>query len=127
MTVSILRLDHLVLTVRDIDKAIQFYTTVLGMKLETFGQGRKALCFGQQKINLHVFGKEFEPKAKQPTPGSADLCLISNAPINEIIETLEAMKITIEEGPVQRTGAIGKITSVYIRDPDSNLIEISNY
>ena len=127
MKVSIIRLDHFVLTVRDIEKTIAFYTQVLGMQLETFGQNRKALIFGQQKINLHLFGKEFEPKAKQPTPCSADLCLITDISINEVIKIFKALNISIEEGPIQRTGAIGPITSVYIRDPDSNLIEISNY
>lgn len=97
MAISILRLDHLVLTVRDIDKTIQFYTTVFGMELETFGQGRKALRFGQQKINLHVFGKEFEPKAQQPTPGSADLCLISETPINKLSKHSKRRKLPLKK------------------------------
>ncbi|MFM1654655.1 VOC family protein [Brevibacillus sp. B_LB10_24] len=122
------RLDHLVLTVQDIDKTIHFYTRVLGMEEETFGAGRKALRFGEQKINLHEAGKEFEPKAKQPTPGSADLCFISDGmKAEEILAHLHKHQVPVEEGPVRRTGALGPIQSVYIRDPDQNLIEISHY
>lgn len=119
-------LDHLVLTVRDINASIEFYTSILGMKEVTFGQGRKALKFGQQKINLHVHKNEFEPKACTPTPGSADLCFITQHPITEWIEYLTDKRIKIEEGPVLRTGAKGKLNSIYIRDPDYNLIELSN-
>ncbi|ULL16188.1 VOC family protein [Paenibacillus sp. H1-7] len=121
------RIDHIVLTVRDIGAAIRFYTEVLGMEPVEFGGSRKALVFGQQKINLHEAGKEFEPKAKLPTPGSADVCFITQTPLEEVLMQLEAMSVPIEEGPVKRTGAIGDIVSVYIRDPDDNLIEISNY
>lgn len=122
------RLDHFVLTVRDLDVTVDFYTRVLGMELVTFGaQGRKALSFGSQKINLHVAGKEFEPKARTPVPGSADVCFITAMPIAEVQAHLAAHGVTVEEGPVPRTGAVGPITSVYIRDPDGNLIEISNY
>ena len=121
------RLDHFVLTVRDIEKTCEFYSRVLGMEIVTFGQNRKALKFGQQKINLHQFGREFEPKAAAPTPGSADFCLITDIPIPKVVEHLQACGVKIEEGPVQRTGAVGPITSVYIRDPDDNLVEISNY
>ncbi|TYR78655.1 VOC family protein [Priestia megaterium] len=125
--VKIERLDHLVLTVTNLDKTCDFYRTVLGMKVITFGTGRKALQFGDQKINLHKSGKEFEPKAKRPISGSADLCFITNVALTDVITHLTNCKVTIEEGPVSRTGAMGPITSVYIRDPDGNLIEISNY
>lgn len=121
------RLDHLVLTVKDIDATCAFYTKVLGMELVTFGEGRKALKFGSQKINLHLAGKEFEPKAKSPTPGSGDLCFIASIPLQDVISHLNACRVDIVEGPVLKTGATGPIQSVYIRDPDYNLIEISNY
>jgi len=104
-----------------------FYEKILGMEVVTFGNNRKALRFGAQKINLHCFGNEFEPKAEQPTPGSADLCLISETPMSKITKQLEENDISIIEGPVKRTGAMGSILSVYIRDPDQNLIEVSNY
>jgi catechol 2,3-dioxygenase-like lactoylglutathione lyase family enzyme len=119
-------LDHLVLTVASIDESCDFYARVLGMGVETFGEGRKALAFGNQKINLHRAGHEFEPKAKRPTPGSADLCFISNTPLDDVIAHLKAERVVIEEGPVRRTGATGPILSVYFRDPDQNLIEVSN-
>ena len=121
------RLDHLVLTVRDIAATCDFYSTVLGMEVVTFGAGRKALAFGQQKFNLHEAGREFEPKADRPTPGSADLCLIADDSLAEVIDHLRACGVPILEGPVQRTGALGPITSVYFRDPDQNLIEVSTY
>jgi catechol 2,3-dioxygenase-like lactoylglutathione lyase family enzyme len=121
------RLDHLVLTVADIDATVDFYTRVLGMRAETFGAGRRALRFGRQKINLHQAGREFEPKAARPTPGSADLCFISDVPLDEVQRHLAACGVAVEEGPVDRTGAIGPIRSVYLRDPDDNLIEISTY
>jgi catechol 2,3-dioxygenase-like lactoylglutathione lyase family enzyme len=127
MQIMIDRLDHIVLTVADIHKTVQFYTTVLGMKEVSFGEGRKALTFGKQKFNLHQKGNEFEPKANTPTPGAIDLCLISVTPISEVVTLLETSGVTIEDGPIQRTGATGKILSVYFRDPDLNLIEISNY
>jgi catechol 2,3-dioxygenase-like lactoylglutathione lyase family enzyme len=120
------RLDHLVLTVADIDATIAFYTSVLGMEVVTFGS-RKALRFGEQKINLHQAGKEFEPKAAHPTPGSGDLCFITKAPLEDVISYLQAAHCDIELGPVVRTGAAGTIRSIYLRDPDLNLIEISNY
>ncbi|QGG51783.1 VOC family protein [Lysinibacillus pakistanensis] len=120
-------IDHLVLTVKNIDETCTFYTEVLGMNIVTFGEGRKALSFGQQKINLHEVGKEFEPKATKATSGSADLCLITDFPLSEVVNHFNKLGILIEEGPIKRTGAVGPITSVYIRDPDGNLIEVSNY
>ncbi|MBO8162272.1 MAG: VOC family protein [Brevibacillus sp.] len=121
------QIDHLVLTVKDLDVTCSFYSMVLGMQIVTFGQGRKALQFGEQKINLHQVGQEFEPKALHPTPGSADLCFITDVPLIEVIDHLQACAVQIEAGPVKRTGARGEILSVYIRDPDQNLIEIANY
>jgi Lactoylglutathione lyase and related lyases len=120
------RLDHLVLTVSDLQRTIAFYEKVLGMKVVRFGEGRYALHFGRQKINLHERGREFEPKADTPCPGSADLCFIAGTPLEEVMRHLENCRIAIEEGPVERTGATGKIRSVYVRDPDRNLIEIAN-
>jgi len=120
-------LDHLVLTVHDIEASCAFYARVLGMEVVTFGAGRKALAFGSQKINLHQQGNEFEPKAEQPTPGSADLCFITDVPLVEFIEHLHTFSVPILEGPVSRTGAVGPIESVYFRDPDANLIEVSVY
>ncbi|MBS0650640.1 MAG: VOC family protein [Verrucomicrobia bacterium] len=122
-------LDHLVLTVADLEKTVQFYTSILGMTLEEFGERRerKALRFGNQKINLHLKGKEFEPKAKTPLPGSADLCFIAQTSIEEVQSILKEKGIPIEEGPVKRTGATGPILSIYLRDPDGNLLEVSNY
>ncbi len=123
----ITRLDHLVLTVTSIDDTVDFYSNALGMVATRFGDGRHALMFGQQKINLHEAKHEFEPKARHAVPGSADLCLITTAPMLEVIEHLEKMQIAIEQGPVERTGALGPIESVYFRDPDGNLIEVSRY
>lgn len=124
---SISHIDHIVLTVENIEATVKFYTQVLGMEEVTFGQGRKALGFGNQKFNLHQKGKEFEPRAANPTPGSIDICLITNTPISSVVTHLRNLDVKIEEGPVQRTGAQGPITSIYLRDPDSNLIEVSNY
>ncbi|MEV6860098.1 VOC family protein [Streptosporangium subroseum] len=121
------RLDHLVLTVADLEAAVDFYTRILGMTPITFGDGRRALAFGQSKINLHQAGQEFEPKATHPIPGSADLCLITTDPLEQVITELTAHGVPIEEGPVRRTGALGPIDSVYLRDPDGNLIEIGVY
>ncbi|MGI9887143.1 VOC family protein [Vibrio chagasii] len=120
-------LDHLVLTVNNIEITIDFYQRVLGMKPIQFGEGRWALSFGNQKINLHQQGKEFEPKAKHVQAGSADLCFITNTPIDEVFDHITGQGVIIEEGPVERTGAVDKITSIYLRDPDRNLIEVSNY
>ena len=124
---QIKNIDHFVLTVASIDKTCSFYEKVLGMKVEIFGAGRKALMFGNQKINLHEVGKEFEPKADKPTNGSGDFCLISEIPLEEVISHLKACEVEVEDGPVSRTGACGPITSVYLRDPDLNLIEVSTY
>ena len=121
------RIDHLVLTVRSIETTCEFYSRVLGMRIVTFGAERKALAFGVQKINLHQSGREFEPKAGNPTPGSADICLISANPLDEVIAHLISCEVPILEGPVTRTGATGPIQSVYFRDPDQNLIEVSSY
>ena len=118
-------LDHLVLTVADIGRTRDFYERVLGMEPVVFGEGRHALAFGAQKINLHEAGQEFEPKASVPTPGSADLCFLTNASVAEVVEHLEANSVEIIEGPVRRTGATGPIMSVYFRDPDGNLLEVS--
>ncbi|MET0550483.1 MAG: VOC family protein [Xanthomonas sp.] len=119
-------LDHLVLTVADIEATCAFYARVLGMRVVSFGEGRKALAFGEQKINLHRHGREFEPKARMPTPGSADLCFLTATPLAQVAEELHAAAVPIEDGPVQRTGARGPILSLYFRDPDGNLIEVAN-
>lgn len=124
---NIERIDHLVLTVRDIQKTCYFYSRVLGMQVVTFRQGRKALVFGRQKINLHQVGNEFDPKASIPTPGSGDLCFVTKTPIEVVIEHMSTQGIVIELGPIERNGAVGSIESIYIRDPDGNLIEIANY
>jgi catechol 2,3-dioxygenase-like lactoylglutathione lyase family enzyme len=124
---KIKNLDHLVLTVSDIEATCLFYEKVLGMEVVTFGNNRKALKFGSQKINLHPLGNELEPKAEKPTSGSIDLCLISETSMEMITKHLEENDVLVIEGPVKRTGAVGPIISVYIRDPDQNLIEISNY
>ena len=125
--ININRLDHLVLTVKDIDKTVTFYTEVLGMKKEIFKESRVALKYGNQKINLHQLGNEFEPKAKNVKEGSADLCFIIDTPILQAKKYIESLNIEIEEGIVNRTGATGEIESIYLRDPDMNLIELSNY
>ncbi|KGQ34214.1 glyoxalase [Gallibacterium genomosp. 2] len=123
---KITHLDHLVLTVKDIDISVAFYQK-LGMKKQIFLGGRVALQFGQQKINLHQLGKEFEPKAKLVQAGSADLCFIVSEPLEQVLSYLKEQNLSIEAGIVERTGAVGKIHSVYLRDPDGNLIELSNY
>ena len=124
--VQIDSLDHLVLTVADVESTCAFYRRVLGMEVITFAGGRKALAFGRQKINLHPHGREFEPKAARPTPGSGDLCLLTRVPLAEVVAHLQAERVPIIEGPVARTGANGPILSVYFRDPDGNLIEVAN-
>ncbi len=119
-------IDHLVLTVRDIESTCKFYTQILGMRVVEFAGNRKALSFGKQKINLHQQGREFKPKAGKPTAGSADLCFLADTDLSKIITHLKKQQITIIEGPVQRTGATGALLSIYFRDPDDNLIEIAN-
>lgn len=124
---KIAHLDHLVLTVRDVERTVDFYRRVMGMKKVTFRGGRIALGFGDQKINLHESGREFEPKAAQVQPGSADLCFILETSVDEAVKQLNDLGVDIIAGPVDRTGAAGNILSVYFRDPDGNLIEVSNY
>jgi catechol 2,3-dioxygenase-like lactoylglutathione lyase family enzyme len=121
------RIDHLVLTVQNIEVSCAFYTKILGMKVVAFKGGRKAVVFGNQKINFHESGNTFDPKALRATPGSADLCFIVNDPLTKIVGHMDTCGVKIIEGPVQRTGAMGPMTSIYIRDPDQNLIEIAVY
>lgn len=121
------RIDHFVLTVADLAATQRFYCDGLGMELVTFGEGRHALAFGQQKINLHIKGRELEPKAKTPMPGSGDFCLISSEPVETWMTHFAQLGIAIELEPSPRTGATGPIRSIYLRDPDRNLVEISNY
>jgi len=121
------RLDHLVLTVADIEATVAFYECALNMRRERFGEGRVALRFGDQKLNLHQAGRELDPKALRPTPGSADLCFIATVPLQTIQAALARANVTVEEGPVPRTGALGPIRSLYFRDPDGNLLEVSVY
>ncbi len=122
------RIDHIVLTVRDIERTCEFYSDVLGMKTVAFGEeGRKALWFGAQKINLHQAGNEFEPKAESPGPGSADLCFVARGPLEGVVSHLMARDVEIIHGPVKKEGALGTMKSVYFRDPDGNLIEVSSY
>ena len=120
-------LDHIVLTTVDEDACVRFYTDVMGMALETFGGGRKAFRFGNQKINLHVKGREVEPRAHLPVPGALDLCFIASVPLDDVIARLGSLQVPIIEGPVMRTGATAKLRSIYLRDPDLNLIEISEF
>jgi catechol 2,3-dioxygenase-like lactoylglutathione lyase family enzyme len=121
------RIDHVVLTVKDIQQTCDFYENVLGFEVVVFKQGRTALHFGEQKLNLHQRGNEFEPKAAAPTPGSVDLCFIAETPIETVRCELEAKGVSVEVGPVEQIAAVGKLLSVYLRDPDHNLIEIANY
>lgn len=123
----LVRIDHLVLTTANVDACVDFYVNGLGMRLERFGEGRMALALGQQKINIHEQGREFEPKALKPTPGGLDMCFVTAMTPDEVMQRLDAAGIRIEEGPVRRTGALGPIMSVYVRDPDGNLVEISSY
>jgi catechol 2,3-dioxygenase-like lactoylglutathione lyase family enzyme len=123
------RIDHFVLTVADVDATCRFYVTALGMQVVRFGTAEKprvALAFGQQKINLHAAHAIPDPNVLKPTPGSADFCLITSTPLADVVAHLKAHSVAIIEGPIRRTGATGPIDSVYIRDPDLNLVEISN-
>ena len=117
-------IDHLVLTVSDVDETCRFYSRVLGMEPITFSSGRRALRFGSQKLNLHAAGAEIEPHAAMPVPGSADLCLLTRAPSADVVAHLEACGVEVEQGPVEREGAAGLLSSVYFRDPDGNLVEV---
>ena len=125
--IGIDRVDHLVLTVRDVEATCAFYERVLGMTSVTFSGGRRGLAFGTQKINLHQAGREFEPKAARATPGSGDFCLISAVPLDAVIAHLRACGVPLLQGPVTKTGALGPMQSVYFRDPDGNLVEVSVY
>ena len=127
MAIVIDRIDHIVLTVFDIDRTIDFYSRVLGMEPVTFAGGRRGLAFGRQKFNLHQAGREFEPKALKPMPGSIDLCFITETPLADVMEHVRSCGVKIAEGPVPKTGATGPMSSIYVRDPDGNLVEISNY
>jgi len=121
------RIDHFVLTVKDVAATCAFYERVLGMEVVTFAGGRKGLGCGENKINLHQQGAEFVPHAQTPVPGSADFCLITRTPLGDVIKRLKTNNVAIEQGPVQKTGALGPMMSVYFRDPDMNLVEVSNY
>ena len=121
------RIDHVVITANDVERTLDFYTRVMGMEAITFAGGRRGLAFGRQKINLHQAGREFEPKALKPTPGSMDLCFITETPLQEVVARLKENGVVVADGPVQKTGALGPMMSVYFRDPDGNLIEVSNY
>ncbi|MDX1812833.1 MAG: VOC family protein [Gammaproteobacteria bacterium] len=127
MNFAIDRIDHIVMTVRDIDATVRFYCEALGMTRVTFGEDRTALTFGNQKINLHPLINDITPIASQPAPGALDICLITDSPISTVVDELRQKNIDIELGPVQRQGAQGNITSVYLRDPDGNLVEIGHY
>ncbi len=127
MPIIIDRLDHLVLTVKDIQATREFYEDILGMEMRSFGNNRFALHFGNQKLNLHEANNPIDPNVRHATPGSADLCLITETPIAEVISILESKQIPIIAGPGERTGAIGVLHSIYVYDPDDNLIEIANY
>ena len=121
-----LRIDHVVLTVRDIGRTLEFYERALGMTAVTFGEGRRALAFGDQKLNLHQAGREFEPKARTPVAGSADICFTTDTPLDQVVADLAAAGVAVELGPVDKTGARRPLRSIYFRDPDGNLIEVAN-
>ncbi len=127
MAIAIDRIDHIVITAFDVERTLDFYQRVMGMEPITFAGGRRGLAFGRQKINLHQAGREYEPKALKPTPGSIDLCFITETPLADVAAHLKACGVVIAEGPVEKTGALGPMMSVYFRDPDGNLIEVSNY
>ncbi len=127
MTLPLVRaIDHFVLTCGDVEATVAFYERALGMTAETFAGGRRALSFGDQKINLHQAGAEFTPRAERPVPGAGDFCLLSDVPVAEVAEHLAMLGIDVIEGPVEKTGATGPLTSIYFRDPDGNLVEVSN-
>ena|SRR5947209_4169162 len=121
------RIDHVVFTVQDVDTTCDFYSRALDMEIVTFGAGRKALQFGQCKINLHQRGREFEPTAEHPAPGTQDICLVTHTSMSKVVEHLDSVGVEPIEGPVPRTGALGPIESIYLRDPDGNLVEIACY
>lgn len=127
MALAIDRIDHVVLTAHVVDRTIEFYSRVLGMEPVSFAGGRRGLAFGRQKINLHQAGREYEPRALTPTPGSLDLCFITETPLEEVVAHLKAEGVVIAQGPLEKTGALGAMMSVYFRDPDGNLVEVSNY
>jgi catechol 2,3-dioxygenase-like lactoylglutathione lyase family enzyme len=127
MPIAIDRIDHIVLTAFDVQRTLDFYSRVLGMEPITFAGGRRGLAFGRQKINLHQAGREYEPKALKPVPGALDLCFITETPLEAVIAELRSQDVAIAAGPVAKTGALGAMMSVYFRDPDGNLIEVSNY
>ena len=120
------RIDHIVLTVADLETTIAFYERALGMEAVSFGEGRRGLAFGDQKLNLHQAGREFEPKARRPTPGAIDLCFTTDVPLEDVAAHLRRESIEIEHGPVDKVGARRALRSLYLRDPDGNLVEISN-
>ena len=120
------RIDHVVLTVADVERTISFYQRVLGMTAVTFGEGRRALAFGDQKLNLHQAGREFEPKARRPTPGAVDICFTTDVPLDDVAAHLRGLSVAIELGPVDKIGARHALRSLYFRDPDGNLVEVSN-
>jgi catechol 2,3-dioxygenase-like lactoylglutathione lyase family enzyme len=125
--IAIDRIDHLVLTVFDIERTLDFYSRVLGMEPVTFAGGRRGLAFGRQKLNLHQAGREFEPKALRPAPGAIDICFITEQSLDDVMAQLRAQGVVIIQGPVDKTGALGPMKSLYFRDPDGNLIEVSRY
>ena len=125
--IAIDRIDHLVLTVFDIERTLDFYSRVLGMEPVTFAGGRRGLAFGRQKLNLHQAGREFEPKALRPAPGAIDICFITGQSLDDVMAQLREHGVVIIEGPVDKTGALGPMKSVYFRDPDGNLVEVSRY
>jgi len=126
MAITLEHIDHLVMTVENVETTIQWYLRVLGVKSTVFGEGRKALLFRKQKINLQPLHSEIEPKAAVPTAGSLDICFLSSTPLEKVLEHFKTQRVAVEKGPIKRNGATGLITSVYIRDPDKNLLEISN-
>jgi catechol 2,3-dioxygenase-like lactoylglutathione lyase family enzyme len=124
--VRVLRIDHVVLTVADVERTLSFYERALGMRPVSFGEGRRGLAFGDQKLNLHQAGREFEPKARTPLAGSADLCFTTDVALPDVVEHLRRAGVAIELGPVDKVGARRQLRSVYFRDPDGNLIEVAN-